>query len=118
MGIHLKETDEFIGWICSSICDDIREPKREIGYAISKYHRNKGYVTQATKGLIKYLFEKSNVKELTMIALTYNIPSNQVIQKCGFHYVDNVKIEEREFKHYLLSKKEWESILVSGVEKA
>jgi Acetyltransferases, including N-acetylases of ribosomal proteins len=106
LGIILKKTNEFIGWCCTGPCDELPKPNREIGYAISKYHRNKGYMTQAVQGLIKYLFENTNITTLNAIALTNNESSNKVIQKCGFKYIDNVKIGEREFYHYKHSENE------------
>lgn len=107
LGIILKETNEFIGWCCTGASDELSEPNREIGYAISKYHRNKGYTTQAVQGLIKYLFEKTNVEVLNAMALINNQPSNKVIQKCGFNYIKNIQIGKREFSHYTFSKGEW-----------
>jgi len=104
LGIILKETNDFIGWCCTGLKDELPSPNREIGYAISKDYRCKGYTTQAAKGLIKYLFEKTNVMELNAIALTYNIPSNRVIQKCGFNYISSIEIENQEFCYYKLSK--------------
>lgn len=41
------------------------------------------------------------------MALTHNVSSNRVIQKCGFRYMNNIEIENREFYHYKLSKNEW-----------
>jgi len=109
LGIILKETDEFIGWCCSSIDDELPLPNREIGYAISKYYRGKGYATQAAQGLIKYLFEKTNIEDLAATALTYNEPSNKVIKKCDFNFVGNINSEGREFYHYTLNKGEWKN---------
>lgn len=103
-GIILKETNEFIGWCFTALKDGLPYPNREIGYAISKYHRNKGYTTQAVEGMIKYLFKKTNVEVLNALALTYNIPSNRVIQKCGFKYINNIELDNHEFCHYTLSK--------------
>jgi ribosomal-protein-alanine N-acetyltransferase len=66
--------------------------------------RCKGYTTQAVQGLIKYLFEETNIEDLNAIALTYNTPSNRVIQKCGFKFLNNIDIKGNEFYHYKLSK--------------
>lgn len=104
LGIILKETNEFIGWCCTGSCDELPSPNREIGYAISKYHRNKGYMTQAVQELIKYLFKNTNVEILDAIALTYNVSSNRVLQKCEFRYIDNIKVGDREFYHYKIAK--------------
>jgi len=106
LGIILKKTNEFIGWCCIGPSDELPKPNREIGYAISKYHRNKGYTTQAVQSIIKYLFEETNVEGLNAMALTYNVSSNRVIEKCGFKYMNNIQINNREFYHYKLSKSE------------
>jgi len=111
LGIILKETNELIGWICSGLKDELPPPNREIGYAISKYYRGKGYTTQAAQGLTKYLFENTNIDVLNAIALTHNTPSNRVIQKCGFHLNGNIQIENHEYYYYKLSKSEWEKCL-------
>jgi RimJ/RimL family protein N-acetyltransferase len=108
LGIILKETNEFIGWCCTGSCDELPKPDREIGYAISKYHRNKGYTTQAVKSLIEYLFENTNVEILNAIALTNNGPSNHVLRKCGYIYMDNIIIGDREFYHYRIGKNQQE----------
>ncbi|WP_346940173.1 GNAT family N-acetyltransferase [uncultured Clostridium sp.] len=102
--IFLKDTGKFIGWCCSGPSDELPNPNREIAYTISKYHRNKGYTTQAAQGLIKYLLKKTNVDVLDAMALTHNGPSNRIIQKCGFRYVNNIKVGEREFYCYKLRK--------------
>ncbi len=105
-GIILKKTNEFIGWCCSCPSDELpSDNNREVAYAISKYHRNKGYTTQAAKALIKYLFEETNVDVLNAMALIYNESSNRVIQKCGFKFIDNIEASNREFKWYKLCKK-------------
>lgn len=106
LGIILKKTNQFIGWCCSCLKDELPSPNREIAYAISKDYRGKGYTTQAVQGLIKYLFEKTNTDVLNAIALTYNTPSNRVIQKCGFKFIGNIEIENQEFHHYKLTKRE------------
>ncbi|WP_169082021.1 GNAT family N-acetyltransferase [Paenibacillus sp. PL91] len=104
LGIISKMTGEFIGWCCTGIKEELPPPNREIMFAISKNHRNKGYTTQAAQGIIKYLFEKTNVEELIAIALIRNTPSNKVIQKCGFEFIDMIEIEEEKYNYYKLYK--------------
>lgn len=105
LGIISKETGEFIGWCCTGILDKLPPPNREIFYGISKHHTNKGYTTQAAEGLIKYLFENTNVEELIAIAQIRNVPSNKVIQKCGFEFQNNIEIENRKYNYYKLRKR-------------
>ncbi|WP_282942284.1 GNAT family N-acetyltransferase [Paenibacillus sp. RC67] len=104
LGIILKETGKFIGWCCTGMKKELPPPNREIMYAVSKDHRNKGYTTQAALGLIQYLFENTDVEILNVIALHNNIPSNAVIQKCGFIYKDRIEIQSEYYNHYTLSK--------------
>ena len=107
LGIILKKTNELIGWINSGLKDELPPPNREIGYAISKYYTCKGYTTQAVQGLIKYMFENTNIDVLNATALVYNGPSNRVIQKCGFRLIGNMEIENQEYYYYKLNKNEW-----------
>lgn len=108
LGIISKETNELIGWITSGLKDELPPPNREIGYAISRDYTCRGYATQATQGLIKYLFENTNTDVLNATALIHNIPSNKVIQKCGFKLMGSMKIEGKNFYYYKLNKSEWE----------
>lgn len=105
LAIILKETGEFIGWCCSGIKEELPPPNREIVYAISNRHANKGYTTQAVEGMITYLFENTDVEVLNAVALVRNIPSNKVIQKCGFEFVGTVEIDQEINNHYRISKR-------------
>ncbi|MPN07103.1 hypothetical protein SDC9_154369 [bioreactor metagenome] len=107
LGIILKETNEFIGWITSGLKEELPPPNREIGYAISKDYTGNGYSTQAVKGLIKYLFENTNIDVLNATALTYNTPSNKVLVKSGFNLLGITKIEEQDYYYYKLCKDQW-----------
>ncbi|NOU68817.1 GNAT family N-acetyltransferase [Paenibacillus sp. LMG 31461] len=108
LGIISKESGEFIGWCCTGIKDELPPPNREIMYAISKDHRGKDYTTQASQGIIKYLFENTNVEVLNAIALLRNEPSIKVIQKCGLNFQSIIEIDNERYNYYKLSKSEWE----------
>ncbi|WP_264446416.1 GNAT family N-acetyltransferase [Bacillus cereus] len=107
LGVFIKDTNEFIGWCCTGIKEELPLPNREIMYAISSEYQNNGYATKVTKGLIDYLFKNTNVDVLNAIALINNVPSNKVIEKCGFTYMSQQMIENQLYNHYLLSKSEW-----------
>lgn len=109
LGIVLKETGEFIGFCNTGIKEELSEPNREIAYAISKHYRNRGYTTQAVKGLVKYLFENTDTEQLNTVVLPRNVASNKVIQKCGFCFSGEVEIEDQLHYHYTLYKEEWKS---------
>ncbi|PFN27860.1 GNAT family N-acetyltransferase [Bacillus cereus] len=107
LGIFMKDTNEFIGWCCTGIKEELPSPNREIMYAISSEYHNNGFATKATKGLIDYLFKKTNLNVLNAIALINNVPSNKVIKKCGFTYTSQQMIENQLYNHYQLNKSEW-----------
>lgn len=109
LGIILKASGDFIGWCCTGIKEGLPTPNREIMFAISKDHRGKGYTTQATVGLAKYLFENTNVEMLNAIALLRNAPSNRVIQKCGFIFQGVIELDDERYNYYKLGKSEWEA---------
>lgn len=64
----------------------------KIGYCLSKKHWNKGYMTEACKALIKYIFNIGFTK-IVIEADVRNIGSNKVIKKCGFSFTHK---EEKE----------------------
>ncbi|MCU6793788.1 GNAT family N-acetyltransferase [Paenibacillus sp. WQ 127069] len=116
LGIILKASGDFIGWCCTGIKQELPAPNREIMFAISKDHRGKGYTTQATEGLAKYLFENTNVEMLNAIALLRNVPSNRVIQKCGFNFQSVIELEDERYNYYKLGKSEWEAKCFSSLK--
>ena len=111
LAIILKDTQEFIGWCCSGIKEELPLPNREIVYAISKDYRGKGYTTQAAKGMIRYLFENTNIEILSSIALVDNMPSNKVIEKSGFIFQNVIKIDDEKYNYYKLHKNNWADCL-------
>lgn len=108
LGMVLRASGELIGWCCTGIKHELPPPNREIVFAISNDHRGRGYTTQAAQALIAYLFEHTNVEELHAIALVRNIPSNRVIQKCGFEFQKNMDIDDERYMVYKLCKSAWE----------
>ena len=92
--ITLKDSGELIGGI-----DVVKyvDSVPEIGYCLSKKYWNKGYMSEACKALVDYLFSLGH-KKIMIRAETRNIASNRVIIKCGFSFVKNVKklVDNRE----------------------
>ncbi|AVP48454.1 MULTISPECIES: GNAT family N-acetyltransferase [Bacillus cereus group] len=107
LGIFKEATNECIGWCCTGMKEELPSPNREIMYAISNEHQNHGYATKATKGLIDFLFKETNLNVLNAIALINNVASNKVIEKCGFIYKSQKRIEDQIYNHYILRKSEW-----------
>ena len=81
-GVVLKENNELIGAI--DVVDYI-DNNPEIGYCLSRKYWNKGYMTEACKAVVEYLFA-IGYKTILIEADERNIGSNRVIKKCGFEF--------------------------------
>ena len=63
----------------------------EIGYAIqTSKQRGKGFATEAAKLMVDYLFLNKNIKRIEALTDTRNIPSQRVLEKCGFKNEDTL----------------------------
>lgn len=60
----------------------------EVLYDVSDNYLNKGYTTEASKALIQWAFENTQLKLLAAIVKPENTPSKIVIKKLGFKYFD------------------------------
>lgn len=83
--IILKDSDECIGQI-AYFWVDTKNNFAEIEYCIGSDFQCKGLATEATKAVIEYGFSKINLHKVQICTKTINIPSQKVIEKCGFHY--------------------------------
>ena len=81
-GIVLKESNELIGAI--DVVGFI-DNNPVIGYCLSRKHWNHGYMTEACKAMVDYLFAIGH-KTVLIEADERNIGSNRVIEKVGFKF--------------------------------
>lgn len=80
--IEVKEINQPIGMI------DINNTwskfsSVESGYVIAKKYWGKGYATEATKRVMKYLFDECELQTFYSEFMEDNIGSGRVMQKCG-----------------------------------
>ena len=61
-----------------------------IGYNLSRAYWNRGYMTEACRRLLDYLFSQGYA-EVRIAAMVENVGSRRVIEKCGGEYVDTVE---------------------------
>lgn len=85
--IVLKDNNELIGGI--DVCGYI-ESNPVIGYTLSRKYWNKGYMTEACKEVIRFLFSLG-YSTIRIDAVVDNIGSNKVIKKCGGIYQDTIE---------------------------
>ena len=98
--IERKDTREVIGMILQCSSPDLYFKSSEVGYAIGRKHWNKGYVTEAFKAMIDFLFS-IGVHKVTASYLEGNLASKRVMEKCGLTYEgkkkDDVYYHDRYF---------------------
>ena len=88
-GIVLKDTNELIGSI--DVVDYV-DGCPEIGYCLSRKYWNNGYMSEACKGMIDFLFNEG-YSRIVIEANETNIGSNRVIEKCGFKFTHKERKE-------------------------
>ena len=90
--IELKDTHEVIGMILQCSVPDQYFNNSEIGFAIGRKYWNHGYVTEAMKAMIDFVF-KTGVNKVIASHIVGNDASKRVIEKCGMIY-EGRRIEE------------------------
>jgi [ribosomal protein S5]-alanine N-acetyltransferase len=59
----------------------------EIGYSVIPEARGRGYATELVEALVTHAFEHPDVQSITAHTSDSNLPSTQVLLRCGFHRV-------------------------------
>lgn len=85
----------------------------EIGYCLSRSRWGKGYMTEACMGLMNVLFGLG-FDEIHIEAIKENKRSLRVVEKCGFSYIGERKIKDKDggdatVLMFSLKKKEFET---------
>ena len=81
-GMVLKETQEIIGTV-GSLGIDEKNHCTELGYCMSRAYWGNGYMTEAVKAIIEYLFKTVGLNRIMARHDPENIGSGRVMQKCG-----------------------------------
>lgn len=104
LGIFEKQTGDLIGQVAAGEHDDLHEP--EFGYGILPYARRKGYAKEAAKATLEWIEKSYDIPYIIGTADVNNIPSQKVLEYCGFQLVDernllvHVLDERYDFKYY------------------
>lgn len=99
-----KELDEF-----SSL------KGREVGYVLSKDYWGQGLMSEAIKGVVKYLFEEVKLDFIAGCFFKRNIRSKRVQEKNGFKFYKDIIYETRygtkeDSVYMILTKEDYEKL--------
>ncbi len=113
MGAFLKDTQEFVAQVYIGVVNwDL--PEFEIGYFADVDHEGQGYVTEAVKGAIGFIFNHLGAHRIRLECDETNVRSIRLAERCGFvregHIRENKKRPDGSFSgdlHYGLLKSEF-----------
>ncbi|MCL2081420.1 MAG: GNAT family N-acetyltransferase [Oscillospiraceae bacterium] len=96
---------------CIGIIGVVPQPKIqgevEILFSVADEFQGNGYATEAAAEMIKWFFSLKKDLYLCAIAKVNNAPSQKVVEKCGFSFIEEREIlydgKMTQFKYYKLS---------------
>lgn len=98
LAIVYKENNKVIGSV-GNHSDGKRDfdGARMIGYVLSEDYWGKGFMSEAVKRVITYLFEEENYELLSCYHYSFNNRSKRVIEKCGFKYEGTFRMASKRY---------------------
>lgn len=88
-GIVLKETNAVIGDV--SIFDIENARMGSVGYRLDPDLWGRGYVTEALRAAVEFIFTHTELDRLHATADVRNTASNRVLEKCGFVHEGTIR---------------------------
>lgn len=85
--IELKDSKKVIG--CIRLYPDNNRGKlkaKMINYVLNKDHQGNGYMTEAVKRVVRYVFEDTDTEILSAFHYPENKKSKKVLENCGFKF--------------------------------
>lgn len=114
LAITLKTNAKLIGMIGIGNKEEVNN-EIEIAYFISEEYCNNGYVTEAAKAMTEWAFSNLKLDYLMAIVELDNIPSQRVVEKCGFTKLETKmilnsgEVEEKPFYYYRIYNKSYKA---------
>ncbi len=105
LAVILKSSTQLIDMISIGNKDEVNN-EIEIAYFISEEYSNNGCISEASKAMTEWTFTNLKLDYLIAIVELDNIPSQRVVEKCGFTKFDTKmilnsgNIEEKPFYYY------------------
>lgn len=93
--VILKATEEFTGW-CGLKFQPELSPTGEVdlGYRFFRRYWGQKIASESAMACIDYGFRTLNLKRIIGRVMEGNIASAKVLEKCGMHFVKEIKFEE------------------------
>jgi ribosomal-protein-alanine N-acetyltransferase len=89
-GIVDNESSKLIGTI--SLWNFHDDPLScELGYGILPSYQRRGLMSEAIQKIVQYAFNTMPIRYISAFTEEKNIPSIELLKKCGFRYVDTIE---------------------------
>jgi RimJ/RimL family protein N-acetyltransferase len=90
LNIHLRGNNHFVGSIGLNLCS-FENSRFEIGYLALTHYSGNGYITEASKALLDFLFTDVQAKKVVAHCAIDNIASWKVMEKIGLQREGELK---------------------------
>jgi len=95
MGAFDKKTLEFIAQIYVGVVNwDL--PEFEVGYFVDVDHQGRGFVTEAVKAALGFIFDYLHAQRVCLHTRDTNLPSQGVAERCGFTLEGHIRENKRD----------------------
>ena len=94
MGGFRRDTQAFVAQIYVGVVD-WNLPQFEIGFFADVEHEGQGYVTEATKGALRFVFEHLGAHRVRLKCDDTNVPSRRVAERCGMIQEGHIRENKR-----------------------
>lgn len=107
LAVTLKTNGSIVGMVGIGNKEEV-DNEIEVAYFISEKFSNNGYISEATRAIIKWAFYNLELDYLIAIVELDNFSSQRVIEKCGFiknetrMILNSGESEEKPFYYYRL----------------
>jgi aminoglycoside 6'-N-acetyltransferase len=113
MGAFAKQSGEFVAQIYVGPVD-WNVPEFQIGYFADRDHEGRGYVTEAVKAALGFIFEHLKAHHVRLACDDTNVRSYRVAERCGMvregHFRENQRHPDGTLSgslYYGLLRSEW-----------
>jgi [ribosomal protein S5]-alanine N-acetyltransferase len=98
--IHVKTTNEFIGWCGLKYRPGLDEI--DLGYRLLQQHWGNGYAFEAAKHSLDYAFQQLHLKTIIGRAHIDNLASLKILEKIGMQFIKEEIIDDCPVKTYCI----------------
>lgn len=84
LAVTLRSTGEFAGVVSVRLA---RQSPPELGYWLGVPYQGCGYCTEAVRALLRHLFSRPGIRDVTGFCQEENVASARVMQRCGLRRI-------------------------------